>query len=266
MVAPHHHLDYPAWLAAPENQKYDENCGGVWAYLNKVKNSGRYHVLRTGHTVRSSSKSFFYSLPQPVQKSLSVLWSGLARFLGGVWEFMNPPLWAMLIAIIVASVPQLQHLFFSPGTFVRNSATRAIEQSGGVAVPLILVVLGGNLAKNTIPKDQPGDITDPKLEKKLLYASLISRMLLPTIIMAPFIALVAKYVPVSIVDDKIFVVVCYLLIGAPSALQLAQISATNNVYPGIMSKILFQSYVVWILPSTLILVLLALETVEWATY
>jgi len=172
----------------------------------------------------------------------------------------------MLIAIIVASVPQLQHLFFSPGTFVRNSATRAIEQSGGVAVPLILVVLGGNLAKNTIPKDQPGDITDPKLEMKLLYASLISRMLLPTIIMAPFIALVAKYVPVSIVDDKIFVVVCYLLIGAPSALQLAQISATNNVYPGIMSKILFQSYVVWILPSTLILVLLALETVEWATY
>jgi hypothetical protein len=33
---------------------------------------------------------------------------------------------------------------------------------------------------------------------------------------------------------------------------------------GAMSNILFQSYVVFILPSTLLLVMLALETVEWA--
>jgi predicted permease len=179
---------------------------------------------------------------------------------------MNPPLWAMLAAIIVASVPQLQHLFFGKGSFLANSATRAVQQSGGVAVPLILVVLGGNLARNTIPKNQPGDITDPKEEKRLLIASLVARMVFPTIIMAPFLALVAKYVPVSIVDDKIFIVVAFLLTGAPSALQLSAITQTNNVYPTAMSNILFQSYVVWILPSTLILVLLALETVEWATY
>jgi predicted permease len=55
-----------------------------------------------------------------------------------------------------------------------------------------------------------------------------------------------------------------LLSGAPTALQLAQICQINNVYMGAMSKILFQSYVVWILPSTLVLVMLALETVEWA--
>jgi predicted permease len=171
----------------------------------------------------------------------------------------------MLAAIIVASVPTLQHLFFDKGTFLANSATRAVQQSGGVAVPLILVVLGGNLARNTIPKNQPGDITDPTEEKRLLYASLVARMVFPTIIMAPFLALVAKYVPVSIVDDKIFIVVAFLLTGAPSALQLSAITQTNNVYPTVMSNILFQSYVVWILPSTLVLVLLALETVEWAT-
>ena len=84
--------------------------------------------------------------------------------------------------------------------------------------------------------------------------------------MAPILALVAKYVPVSIVDDKIFVIVCFLLTGAPTALQLAQICQINNVYMPVMAKILFQSYVVWILPSTLALVLMALETVEWATY
>jgi hypothetical protein len=101
--------------------------------------------------------------------------------------------------------------------------------------------------------------------------------------MAPMLALAAKYVPVSILDDPIFVIVCFLLTGAPSALQLAQICQINGVYEGVMSKLLFQSYVIWyapphnhspyslfankiprILPSTLILVMCALEVVEWA--
>ena len=117
-----------------------------------------------------------------------------------------------------------------------------------------------------MPEKSGEDILEPGEERKLLFAALISRMVLPTILMAPMLALVAKYVPVSIVDDKIFVIVCFLLTGAPTALQLAQICQVNNVYMGVMSKILFQSYVVWILPSTLILVMCALEVVEWATY
>jgi predicted permease len=70
-------------------------------------------------------------------------------------------------------------------------------------------------------------------------------MLLPTLIMAPILALMAKFVPISILDDPIFIIVCFLLTGAPSALQLAQICQINNVYVGAMSKLLFQSYVVW---------------------
>lgn len=163
----------------------------------------------------------------------------------GVWAFMNPPLWSMLVAIIVASVPSLQHLFFSEGTFVRNSVTRAIDQNGQVAVPLILVVLGANLARNTLPEEALQDMEHPKEERKLIIASLVARMLLPTIIMAPLLALLAKYVPVSILDDPIFIIVCFLLTGAPSALQLAQICQINNVYVGAMSKLLFQSYVIW---------------------
>lgn len=209
-------------------------------------------------------RRIFFSFPQPVQTGLSRVYSFLARFLNGCWEFMNPPLWAMLIAIIIASVPRLQHLFFDPGTFLSNSVTRAVSQSGGVAVPLILVVLGANLARNTLPKEDTPSMEEAKEERNLLIASLISRMLLPTLIMAPILAITAKFVPVSILDDPIFVIVCFLLTGAPSALQLAQICQINNVYMGAMSRLLFQSYVIWILPSTLILVMLALETVEWA--
>ncbi|KAL2414234.1 putative transporter [Exophiala dermatitidis] len=265
MVASHQHLDYPAWLTHPDNQRYDESCGGIMGHVNKGRNYVRCRCLMLRHQIRSKSTAAFESLPRSVQKGLSSASYRLGRFFAGVWEFMNPPLWAMLIAIIVASVPQLQHVFFSEGTFVRNSVTRAVEQSGAVAVPLILVVLGGNLAKNTIPRDESGTVTDAKEERRLLWASLVTRMVFPTMVMAPFVALVAKFAPVSIVGDKIFVIVVYLLSGAPVALQIGQITTTNNVYPDLMSRILFQSYVVWILPSTLILVLLALETVEWAS-
>jgi predicted permease len=170
----------------------------------------------------------------------------------------------MLAAIVVASIPSLQRLLFTEGTFLENSVSRAIAQSGGVAVPLILVVLGANLARNTLPEDARLAVADKREETKILIGALVSRMLLPVVVMAPLLALAAKYVPISILDDPIFVIVCFLLTGAPSALQLAQICQINGVYEGAMSRILFQGYVIWILPSTLVLVMCALEVVEWA--
>ncbi|CUS08934.1 unnamed protein product [Tuber aestivum] len=187
--------------------------------------------------------------------------TGITRFFGGLWSFMNPPLWAMFVAVVVASIPQLQRAFFTPGTFIENSVTRAVSQTGNVAVPLILVVLGANLAGNTHPKTSS---SDGRQETKILIAALVSRMVLPFIIVAPLLAVAAKYLNVSILDDPIFVIVCFLLAGAPSALQLAQICQLNGVYESVMAKILFWSYVVVILPSTLVQVITAIEVVEWA--
>ncbi|KAI1404730.1 auxin efflux carrier [Hypoxylon fuscum] len=217
---------------------------GVKGYYVRAKLGMERALASTKHRIARRSKRMFQRLPRPVQNGLTMLWKAWLKVYFFLWDFMNPPLWAMLCAIIVASVPDLQRLFFSEGTFVNNSVTRAISQSGGVAVPLILVVLGANLARNT----QKLDTRDPEEEEigtRLLVASLLSRMLLPTLIMAPILALFAKYVPVSILDDPIFIIVCFLLTGAPSALQLAQICQINEVYEGVMSKILFQSYVIW---------------------
>ncbi|RFU72236.1 auxin efflux carrier superfamily [Trichoderma arundinaceum] len=207
----------------------------------------------------------YQRLPQPVRSTLSFIYTSVAKTINFVWEFMNPPLWAMLFAVVVASVPKLQQLFFEDGSFVKNSVTNAVQSSGGVAVPLILVVLGANLARNTAAHETAIDPEEEEIGTKLLIASLLSRMVLPTIIMAPILAITAKYLPISILDDPIFIVVCFLLTGAPSALQLAQICQINNVYEKTMGRILFQSYVIWILPSTLILVMMALEVIEWAT-
>ncbi|PNS18252.1 hypothetical protein CAC42_7621 [Sphaceloma murrayae] len=235
-----------------------------------VLQTSKESIARAWHKTISSIGIFFQNhfraLPASVQKPLRIIGRFVFNFFDAIYQSMNPPLWAMLFAVIVASVPKLQHMFFDRGTFINNSVTHAISQSGGVAVPLILVVLGANLARNTIPQEDIATSPEEKKdEKKLLIACLLSRMLLPTLILAPFLALFAKYVPVSILDDPIFIIVCFLLTGAPSALQLAQICQLHNVFMGVMSKILFQSYVIWILPSTLFLVMLALETVEWAT-
>lgn len=187
----------------------------------------------------------YQRLPRPVQTVLSFISKSVAKAVNFAWEFMNPPLWAMLCAVIVASVPKLQQLFFEEGSFVKNSVTNAVQSSGGVAVPLILVVLGANLARNTAAHEFPLDPEEEKIGTKLLIASLLSRMFLPTLIMAPILALTAKYLPISILDDPIFIIVCFLLTGAPSALQLAQICQINNVYEKTMGRILFQSYVIW---------------------
>ncbi|KAF7548083.1 hypothetical protein G7Z17_g7303 [Cylindrodendrum hubeiense] len=206
----------------------------------------------------------YENLPGPIRGFFGFMKTVGVKFNSFIWEFMNPPLWAMLIAILVASIPSLQRLFFEEGSFVQNSVTNAIRSSGNVAVPLILVVLGANLARNTTGNDEAYDPEEERVGNKLLIASLLCRMMLPTIIMAPILALIAKYLPISILDDPIFVIVCFLLTGAPSALQLAQICQINSIFEKTMGRILFQSYVIWILPSTLVLVMMALEVVEWA--
>ena len=220
---------------------------GIQKHFQSVKITLSSMLAQAYSTTARFLTSLFDALPKPLQAGLSSIAHHTTRFLTGLWAFMNPPLWAMLFAILVASIPSLQTLFFQRGTFVNNSITHAIGQSGGVAVPLILVVLGANLARNTIPvdSDDAHALEDKKEEKSLVWACLLSRMLLPVVVMAPILAVIAKYVPVSILDDPIFVIVAFLLVGAPSALQLAQICQINGVYMGAMSRLLFQSYVVW---------------------
>jgi len=253
-------LSFPRMRDFNEREEPQEGINGQW---NHVKRASNEKWASFKKACSETLKKLWDSLPAPLQVALSAISRLFARLYNFLWEFMNPPLWAMLIAMVVASVPELQRIFFKEGTFVNNSVTSAITQSGGVAVPLILVVLGANLARNTQGRASR-DPEEEQIGRKLLIASLLCRMLLPTLIMAPIIALFAKYVPVSILDDPIFIIVCFLLTGAPSALQLAQICQINEVYETVMSRILFQSYVIWILPSTLVLVMLAMETLEWA--
>ncbi|KAF4333692.1 hypothetical protein FBEOM_12488 [Fusarium beomiforme] len=206
----------------------------------------------------------YESLPYTIQYSLSLLKRTGGKCNNFIWEFMNPALWAMLIAILTGSIRSLQKFFFEDGSLVQNTITTAIRSIGNVAVPLILVDLGANLARITMPTNETQDPEEKRYGNKLLIASLVSRMLLPIIVMAPILALMAKYLPISILNDPIFVAVCFLLAGAPSDLELAQICQVNGIFVTTIGRVLFQSYVMWIFPSTLVLVIVALEVVEWS--
>lgn len=229
--------------SSPEDELHPQ---GVQDMIKRYVRSFKSTLAKISDWILASLRSALTALPSPLQLFLAKIYAGLRAFVNAIWQSMNPPLFAMAVALLVASVPSLQRLFFSDGTFVKNSITSAIRQSGGVAVPLILVVLGANLARVS---DSDGGLRRPseddKIETRLLVASLISRMVLPTILMAPLLALAAKYVSISILDDPIFIIVCFLLAGAPSALQLAQICQINEVYMGAMTRILFHSYVIW---------------------
>ncbi|KAI9726507.1 MAG: hypothetical protein M1828_001329 [Chrysothrix sp. TS-e1954] len=219
------------------------------SWIDRFQSSMANASLIVRRAVSRRAHAAFETLPSTLQKALTKVGYVLKGFFKKLAACLNVPLVAILVSVVVAIIPALQKFFFTPGTFVNNSITRAISQSGGVAVPLILVVLGANLARNTLPDEGQETREYQREERNMLIVSLVSRMLAPTICMAPVLALAAKYVPVSILDDPIFVIVCFLLTGAPSALQLAQICQVNGVFVGAVSRLLFHSYVIWWVPS-----------------
>jgi auxin efflux carrier family protein len=218
---------------------------GVRGMLARGKHSIKSKLEASKTSVAGLFVRLYQTSPAPIKATLrssKFCWNKMINFLS---EFMNPPLWAMLIAVLVVSFPVLQKTLFED-EYIKNSVTSAIESSGNVAVPLMLVVLGANLARNTMAEeDEEFDPEEEKIGTKLLVAALVSRMLIPTVVLAPILVITVKYLNVAILEDPIFIIVCFLLSGAPTALQLAQICQINNVFDKTMGRILFQSYAIW---------------------
>merc|ERR1711964_585476 len=81
---------------------------GIIPTIKLKSRRGAFHVI---HRIKRVSQKSFGALPTPVQNGLAKVYSVLGNFFAGLWEFMNPPLWAMLLAIIVASIPNLHRQF-----------------------------------------------------------------------------------------------------------------------------------------------------------
>lgn len=174
--------------------------------------------------------------------------------------WMNPPLWAMVVLVTVALIPVVKSEFFTPHLFVNNTITAAINQLALVSIPLILIILGSNLA--------PANDVPPPTRRyhRIILGSLLLRMILPLVILLPIIALAVKYINVLILDDPIFLIVAFILTISPPAIQLSQITQLNGLYQQEMAGVLFWGYVVLTLPTTIFIVVTLLEVLKWALY
>lgn len=124
-----------------------------WGYNTLLRKRDPAEFLKNGTDIPEESQPLLESqyliepVPlQPLSDQPSSLWRTLWN---NVQEFMNPPLYAMLMAVIIASVPALQYEFFEKDGFIHNTLVSAIDQLGSVSIPLILIVLGANLAPST---------------------------------------------------------------------------------------------------------------------
>jgi predicted permease len=215
-------------------------------------------------TPRSSDASTDSNEAYQVENAAAADTASSSGFFGSIvaayhwWiSVMNPPLWAMLVSIMVGATPAVKHEFFYADGFLQHTVTEAIRQLGGIAIPLILVVLGSNLA--------PDDSSAPpsKNYTKLIVGSLLSRIFFPSMIILPMISLCVKFLKISIFDDPIFLLVAFVLTIAPPAIQLSQICQLNKIFEKEMAGVLFWGYVVVTLPSTIFIVVLTTKVLEW---
>jgi predicted permease len=119
---------------------------------------------------------------------------------------MNPPLWAVLASVIVALISRLQQeLFFNTESFLHNSIFLAIDTTGAVAIPLILVSLGASLPKSleVIESQDPTLVPiDPKMERRGIFLALFARMALVPLLLSPLLVAAMhfgiKYFPLHV--------------------------------------------------------------------
>jgi auxin efflux carrier family protein len=125
-------------------------------------------IVATNVPFLTSNEEDITSFPAPLERRYR---SCLKRVLIMAWreflEFMNMPLWAMLVAVLIALYPRLQHyLFFEKDGFIRGSVIYAIQTCGDVSIPLILVILGANIANEDEPHSVEDSQTDPVIDSK----------------------------------------------------------------------------------------------------
>lgn len=204
-----------------------------------------------------SSNSIHSASPEPITVQ-SGLFGKVITTYKKFLSFMNPPLWAMFASVIVASITPVHDSFYIDNGFIQNTISSAIDQLGSVSIPLILIVLGSNL--------YPSSDTPPASPhyKRIVIGSLVSRMIIPPMILLPLITICVKLFPVSILDDPIFLIVAFLLTTAPPAIQLSQICQLNELYENEMAGVLFWGYAVLSLPTTIGIVAGALYVLKWA--
>ncbi|PLW46388.1 hypothetical protein PCASD_05455 [Puccinia coronata f. sp. avenae] len=164
-------------------------------------------------------------------------------------ELLNPPLVSSIAAIIVACIAPLQS-----GLAKIKPLREFISTAGAVAIPLTLVLLGAFFYR--APKGSQPQTEDERTEsrkekrresrKKLIDIALTLsvRHIITPLIMLPILAVICQHSKDAVFHDPVFILSATLIIGAPPAITLAQMTAKANLdfFDEMVSKLLLWSY------------------------
>ncbi|MBW0461997.1 hypothetical protein O181_001712 [Austropuccinia psidii MF-1] len=192
-------------------------------------------------------------------------------FLNNFRQLINPPLLSAVAAIVIASIPPIQQ-----GLRRIEMFRHFIKSAGNVSIPLTLVVLGSFFSQAS-PNEKLNEKNEKLLElrkyvtrkknlserKKIIFLTLFLRHLVVPLILLPLLFLMVKFSLLSIVKDPVFLMTSVLIIGAPPAITLAQMtSKSSGDYDRIVSSLLLWSFSLITPFTTILLVTLAMAIRE----
>lgn len=254
-----------SWSHSDVNEEEIQNLLASSANVDGVQNSVQ---ANEGSTVQTDSSAISKNDNVQVETSneevggFGAASSKISKFIVLLLDFFSPPLYSLFIALFIAVVPPLQRFFFEEGSFVEGSITSGIRMAGQVAVPMILVVLGASLATD-ISKTEPTQEVRKNNDTRVIIVCLLGRMVVVPLALLPAFSLLSYFSEISTVDDPVFVVVIFLLVGSPTAIQLTQICQLNGVFERECAKVLWWSYAVFTPPNSLLLAFASLLVVKW---
>ncbi|EFP81004.2 uncharacterized protein PGTG_07256 [Puccinia graminis f. sp. tritici CRL 75-36-700-3] len=184
------------------------------------------------------------------------------KFLEVVGELLNPPLLSSLAAIFVACITPLQQ-----GLGKIRPLRDFISMAGAVAIPLTLVLLGAFFYRP--PKDKKPLMEDEKtqlIKEKRSHSrrtftditlTLLARHIITPLIMLPILAVICQRSHLEVFKDPVFILSATLIVGAPPAITLAQMTSKANMdfFDEMVSKLLLWSYALATPITTICLVL-----------
>ncbi|KAI8393632.1 auxin efflux carrier [Radiomyces spectabilis] len=200
----------------------------------------------------------FPSIAQSRAQSLTrSLKTNAYLFARKVDNFMSPPLYAAVLALIVGLSP-LKGFLYDKDSFMYPSFTKAIETCGRASVPIILTCLGSQLACISESQHHSHAVRKP------VFTAISVRLLLMPLFVIPIVIAFVLYGSrwSTLASDPVFIVMMIVLGCTPTAINLVQITQVNDFCEEEMLRMLFWSYGVICIPVCTFTVFTALSVVD----
>ncbi|CAG8454044.1 215_t:CDS:2 [Dentiscutata erythropus] len=164
----------------------------------------------------------------PYVERLHPVWSRVKTIFK--FKFMNPPLYAALVALVIVAIPPLKSFLFDKNAPFMP-LTQAVEYIGSVSVPLTLLTLGAQLKNLSISKSKS-------------IAHMIAYVLTCRLIIMPVIGTVMVMLTRDwYLNDPMLWFVLILMASGPTAVNCMNLAQLTDNFQEEMSALLFYGYV-----------------------